>query len=88
MRKGEEARAQSALTEVAEPTCAEAGCLEFRVLQSLRDPGLFFIHSRWRSEAAFDAHADLIHTRRFIDVMDALADQPAEIVRVAKIWPS
>ncbi|HEY1561915.1 MAG TPA: putative quinol monooxygenase [Caulobacteraceae bacterium] len=88
VRSDEEARAKSALAEVAVPTRAEAGCLDFRALQSLSDPGLFFIHSRWSDKAAFEAHADLSHTRRFIDVMEKLADQPAEIVRTTQISPS
>jgi quinol monooxygenase YgiN len=32
------------------------------VFRSIRDPRLFYIHSRWVDEAAFDTHAGLPHT--------------------------
>jgi quinol monooxygenase YgiN len=81
VRDGETGAAEAALAAVAAPTRAEEGCLEYGVLRAQRDPRLFFIHSRWRGEAAFDAHAELPHTRRFIEVMETLTDQPTEMTR-------
>jgi quinol monooxygenase YgiN len=62
---------RAALGELAPPTRAEPGCLSFEVLASSREPGLFFIHSRWFDEAAFNAHAELPHTRRFLEAATA-----------------
>ena len=45
---------------------AEPGCLEMGV-QSVRDPLLFWIHSRWLDEAAFEVHAKLPSTDRFVE---------------------
>ena len=39
---------------------------------SIRDPKLFYIHSRWKDEAAFDNHAQLPHTIRFIETVKSL----------------
>jgi len=46
-----------------------------------RDPRLFFIHSRWRDEAVFDAHADLPHTLRFLGRVGPVIDQPLDVTR-------
>ena len=37
----------------------EAGCLGIHGFRSTHDPRLFYIHSRWSSEQAFDTHATL-----------------------------
>jgi quinol monooxygenase YgiN len=47
----------------------------------MRDPRLFFIHSRWVDEAAFQLHGQLPHTLRFLQRVDALLDQPREVAR-------
>ena len=52
-------------------------------LRSLRDPGLFYIHSRWIDEAAFDIHAELPHTRAFLQRVEPLIDHPLEAVRTS-----
>src|SRR3989442_13231275 len=50
-------------------------------LRSTRDPRLFYIHSRWVDEAAFDHHAGLPHTVRFIERVQALIDHPLDVTR-------
>ncbi len=44
----------------------EPGCLGIHAFRSTRDPRLFYIHSRWTDEAAFEVHADLPRTVRFV----------------------
>jgi quinol monooxygenase YgiN len=73
--------AAQALRAMTESSRAEAGCLEIQAFGSTRDPRLFYIHSRWRDEAAFELHARLPHTMRFLDRMDELIDQPREVTR-------
>ena len=41
------------------------GALE-KAFRSNREPRLFYIHSRWKDEAAFDHHGGLPHTKRFV----------------------
>src|SRR5687767_14425185 len=61
-RPGCEAAVAEALLAVIAPTAEEPGCLGVHALRSTRDPRLFYIHSRWRDEAAFETHASLPHT--------------------------
>jgi quinol monooxygenase YgiN len=71
----------AALADVATPTRAEAGCLFQQGYRSIRDPRLFYVNSRWIDEDAFELHATLDHTVRFIVRVEELADQPLEVTR-------
>jgi quinol monooxygenase YgiN len=44
-----------------------------------RDPRLFYIHSRWKDETAFEHHADLPHTIRFVARVEPLIDHPLDV---------
>ena len=65
-RPGREGEVEAAIREVSVPTRAEPGCLGYQVFRGTRDRALFFIQSRWQDEAAFDHHADLPHTVKFL----------------------
>lgn len=80
-REGQEDAVAVALREVTGPSRAEAGCLFIEAYRSIRDPRLFHIHSRWTDEAAFELHAGLPHTVRFLARMQTLVDQPMEVSR-------
>ena len=84
-RAGEEGAVEQALREVNGPSRKEAGCLSFHTFRSMRDRRLFYIHSRWVDEAAFQAHAELPHTLRFLKRVDALLDQPRDVTRTEMI---
>ena len=84
-REGEETAVEEALREVTGPSRKEEGCLSFRIFRSMRDQRLFFIHSRWVDEAAFQKHAVLQHTVRFLTRVDALLDQPRDVTRTEMI---
>jgi len=84
-RAGEESAVEEALREVTGPTREEESCLSFHIFQSMRDRRLFFIHSRWVDEAAFQLHAGLPHTVRFLERVDALLDQPRDVTRTEMI---
>jgi len=83
-REGEESALEEALC-VTGPTREEAGCLSFHTFRSMRDRRLFYIHSRWIDEAAFQEHAQLPHTVRFLKRVDALLDQPRDVTRTEMI---
>src|SRR5215475_10609363 len=55
-REGKEEEVIAAMREMAPPTRQEPGCLSVNYFGSTQDPRLFFIHSRWTDDAAFDAH--------------------------------
>jgi quinol monooxygenase YgiN len=84
-RMGDESAVESALREVQGPSLEETGCLSFHLFRSMRDQGLFFIYSRWTDNAAFQKHAELTHTLRFLKRVDALLDQPREVSRTEMI---
>jgi quinol monooxygenase YgiN len=42
---------------------------------------LFFIHSRWKDEVAFEIHAELPHTLRFIERVQPLIDHKLDVNR-------
>jgi quinol monooxygenase YgiN len=83
--EGNEPAVEEALREVAEPTRDEAGCLSFQVFRSMRDPRLFYIHSKWVDAVAFQHHAELAHTVKFLKRVDALLDQPRDVTRTELI---
>jgi len=84
-KEGEEKAVEEALREVTGPSREEPGCISFHVFRSVRDPRLFYIHSRWVDDAAFQKHAALAHTERFLKKVDALVDQPREVTRTEMI---
>jgi quinol monooxygenase YgiN len=84
-RPGQEASLEAALRDVAGPSRAEPGCLELNPFRSKRDARLFYIHSRWVDEAAFDTHATLPHTVRFIERVQPLIDHPLDITRAERL---
>lgn len=84
-RPGNEDAVHAAILEVLAPTRAEPGCVSIHAFRSLRDARLYFIHSRWKDEAAFDTHATLPHTIRFIERVAPLVDPPPDIARTEQI---
>ena len=84
-RPGNEAAVADALLEVAAASREEPGCLTLQDFQSLRDPQLFYVHSRWKDEAAFENHAQLPHTVRFLERVAPLIDHPLDVARTKRI---
>jgi quinol monooxygenase YgiN len=60
-------------------------CRSIHAFRSLRDARLFYIHSRWEDERAFERHATLPHTRRFIERVETLVDHPLDVARTGRI---
>ena len=80
-REGQSEAVATAIREVILPTSAELGCLAIGAYRSTRDRELHFVHSRWTDEAAFEAHAILPHTVRFLEKVQPLIDHPLEVTR-------
>jgi quinol monooxygenase YgiN len=74
-----------ALPEVMGPSREEPGCLSFHLFRSMRDRRLFYIHSRGVDEAAFRRRAELDHTKRFLERVDAMLEYPREVARTEMI---
>lgn len=84
-RDGHEGAVADALLDVLPPTRGEPGCLSIHAFRSSRDPRLFYIHSRWKDEAAFEQHAGLPHTIRFVGRVELLIDHPLDVTRAVRI---
>jgi quinol monooxygenase YgiN len=84
-RPGHENAVRDALLEVLAHTREEPGCLGIHDYRSIRDPRLFFVHSHWRDEAAFENHARLPHTVRFLARVEPLIDHPLDVTRAERI---
>jgi quinol monooxygenase YgiN len=80
-RDGEEDTVAAAMRDMLGPSREEPGCLAIEVFRGTRDPRLFYVHSRWIDEAAFDVHAELPHTVRFIERVQPLIDHPLDVTR-------
>lgn len=80
-KPGNESAVEAALNEVVPPTRAEPGCVSLNTFRSTRDPPLFYLHSRWVDEAAFDHHATLPHTMKFIETLQPLIDHEFDLTR-------
>jgi quinol monooxygenase YgiN len=73
-RPGDEKVVEDELREVVPPSRAESRCLDLHAFRSIREPQVFYIHSRWKDEAAFDTHAKLPHTVKFVERVEPLLD--------------
>jgi quinol monooxygenase YgiN len=82
---GKEAEFREELLRVLEPTRAEPGCLTIAAFESLRQPPEFAIHSEWLDEAAFELHATLPHTVRFLGRAEELPIHPVQGLRTKEI---
>jgi len=84
-RPGNESAVEKALRDVIAPSSEEPGCLAIGAFRATRDPQLFYIHSRWTDEAAFEIHASLPHTVRFLERVAPLLDHPLDTTRAESL---
>lgn len=84
-REGDENALAAALRAELVASQAEPGCLGHQAYRSIRDPRLFFIHSRWAGGAAFGAHAELPHTLRFLERVQPLIDHELDVTRTVPL---
>jgi quinol monooxygenase YgiN len=80
-KTGSEHRVEHEIRKVLGPTRAELECLGVNMFRSVRNDRLFYIHSKWESEAAFDHHGELPHTKEFVEAVAPLIDHPLDVVR-------
>jgi quinol monooxygenase YgiN len=82
---GKDQQLRDELLGVLEPTRAEPGCLRIHLFESIRPPFVFYIHSEWRDEAAFDAHVQFPHMIRFLPIVRELVTHPVHGIRTQQI---
>ena len=84
-RTGQESRVETALRKVIAPTRQEPGCVSIHAFRSIRDERLFYIHSCWVDEIAFDNHVGQPHTVQFVEEMQPLIDHELDTTRTKLI---
>jgi quinol monooxygenase YgiN len=82
---GHESAVEKALRDVIGPSSEGPGCSGIGAFRSTRDPQLFYIHSRWKDEAAFEIHAAMPHTLHFLERVAPLIDHPLDVTRAERI---
>lgn len=80
-REGQEAAVAAAIREGVRASRKEPGCLASHAYGSTSDSRLFYIHARWTDEAAFEIHAGMPHTVRFLERVLPLIDHPLDVTR-------
>jgi quinol monooxygenase YgiN len=85
-RVGRSSEVRDAVECVLQETRREPGCTSANLFGSVKDNSLFFIHSQWRDEAAFDAHLGTPHTIAFKDKVKPLIDHELDVMRTALIY--
>jgi len=85
-RPGKRAEVHQAMFDIQGPTRQESGCLAYGGFQSVRDPDEFYIHTRWQDKAAFERHAELPHTARFVEAVEPLLDHPFNVTLAERLW--
>ena len=73
------------LREQVDGVRVEPGCKTIDTYRSTRDPRMFYIHSIWVDEAAFDVHAELPRTVAFLARIEPLIDHPLDVTRARPV---
>jgi len=81
--EGKEESLETELRGAVTRVRSEPGCKGIEVYRSVRDTRLFWLHSRWVDEAAFDKHAELSETNAFVDRVQRLIDHPFDVTRTS-----
>ena len=84
-REGCEGELEQAIRECWAPARAEPGCVSITWYKSVRNPRLFFVYSQWADDQAFEIHAELPHTVKFIETAERLMDHPLDVTRLRPI---
>ena len=79
--EGQEDAVAALLDDEARASRADPGCLSHAAYRSLREPQLFYIHSRWKDDASFEAHVETPHTVHFVERIEPLLDHPLDVTR-------
>lgn len=74
------AEVESALTELAEATQAEAGCILYSLNRGLQEPNVFVTVEKWESSDALDTHLNSPHIAAALARTSELLAEPPRII--------
>ncbi|WP_209326263.1 putative quinol monooxygenase [Brevibacterium renqingii] len=83
-KPGFEARLQTELSAMVEPSTAEPGCLGYRPYLDPSDPTRMIILEEWTSQASLDAHFQTPHFRHVAEVLDEILAVPFSLTRLVR----
>jgi quinol monooxygenase YgiN len=86
-KQGQQDAVAAALRDVLGPTREEPGCRAIQHYRCIRNPRLFYVHSHWVDEGAFERHAVLPHTVRFLQRVQDLIDHPLDVTTARPLKP-
>ncbi|TAG98616.1 MAG: antibiotic biosynthesis monooxygenase [Oscillatoriales cyanobacterium] len=72
---------KSLLLSIIEPTCQEAGCIKYELLQNQADPTDFTFVEEWESADLLELHLASIHIQTAVLKLAGLAVAPPDIRR-------
>jgi len=78
-KPGKEVELERALRDVAAPTRAQRGCLQFELYRSAQDPATITAFERWSSEEDHAQHLQGEHVKTLITRFDGILAAPPEI---------
>ncbi|BAU65122.1 Antibiotic biosynthesis monooxygenase [Stanieria sp. NIES-3757] len=76
---------KAVLIELIEPTRAEAGCIQYDLLQNTSNPTDFTFVEEWSSTAALETHLTSQHLQKAINKINGLVAQSPDIRRYEQI---
>jgi quinol monooxygenase YgiN len=87
-KEGEEDVVSSLLGEEVRAAQGDLGCIAHKAYRSTGDRRLFYIHSRWVDEAAFEEHLKMQHTISFAEHIEPLLDHELQVTRTRLLEPA
>ena len=81
-KPGAEARLEEALKSLIEPTRAESGCIDYTMHRDLEEPGAYYFYDNWRSQEDLDAHFEMPHMKRIIEIAPDVLAEPLKLIRL------
>jgi quinol monooxygenase YgiN len=79
-KPGKEADLEQALRDVAAPTRAQRGCLQFELYRSAQDPAAITAFERWASNEDHERHLQGDHVKKLMTLFDGILTGPPEVV--------
>ena len=75
---GQQANAPAMLTQLAEESRKEPGCIRVDVLQHAMRANHYTVVETWASRAAYEAHVAAAHTKRYRDTLQPISGSPLD----------
>jgi len=84
-KPGQESALRAALEALLQPSRADDGCLQYDLHTDRENPRHLFLYERWRDEAAWRAHMETAHLKRFGEISPELTENWT-VYQLDKVW--